>query len=393
MTQTAEGTFNPAFHFLGLIQKTIADGITRHCVHPGCPEVYLVPTEHTYYTATANIDALTALCLAAPFDLNVELLPDWRPPAATKDNDVQAGRMLIHRKTATSGSGLVARPLSELMWFATLSASNGQLLQGCHADVAVRLKEMPDFSRFYHRGYDLVLADFLLKKRADLPTAAQATGIPLPHVFEFYNACVVVGLIEQGNVFEPAHYLLGLLDKANADKQSRSCALTGSKPLIIVPNENKYYTELDLLGIAKLCSTLLAGMEVSIVDHNQDKEEVVQIGRTRVRRKVASALPLLPSHPLADLLFRAALYASQGRLLYGYDLDTPVRLHDWPSKTLLRESATVMAERYIFPLTAFMTANPAMSLPDIAKATQQSLAKVIDFHNACAVLGLLEHPA
>lgn len=389
MTQTLEGDFNPTFHFLGLVQKAIADGVTRHCVHPGCPDVYIVPAEYAFYMASQDIQDLQALCLAAPFDVNVKPMPDWHPDTSG-DHDVQAGRTLIHRKALTATPGLIAKPLSELLWYATLCASEGKLLHGCRPDTPVRLMSSPDFSRLFHREHEPILAAFMLESSVDLFTVAAETGISLFKVFEFYNACEIIGLIEQDNAFNPANYLPGLLEKAKADRLARRCALAGGAPLVIVPAEGKYYTELDAAGVARLCATPLPELDVGLIDNGGAAEEVVQIGRSWVRRKKETPLPKGQGRPLSDLLFRAALYASQGRLLHGHLLDSPVRLNANPDKALLRESATIPEERHIFPLTAFMTANKAMTLHEIAKATQQPLEKVINFHNACAITGLLE---
>jgi len=391
MTQALEGNFNPSFHFLGLIQKAIADGVTRHCVHPACPEVYLVPSEQTYYTPHADIEVLKALCLAAPFDLNVELLPNWHP---NTDHDVQAGRVLIHRKNPAAGPELLARPLTELLWYAALCASGGKLLQGNYPDTLVRLKSSPDFSTLFHREHEPVLAAFMLKESAALTTVSEATGIPLAQVFDFFNACALLDLIviEAGNLFDPANYLLGLLEKTDADRQMRRCVLTGQAPLILAPADGKYYTEADHAGVAKLCGALLSEMDVSLVDSSSGEEERVQVGRTWITRKKPVVLPKGPGRPLSELSFRAAFYASKGRLLSGYDLNEPVILKSWPDKTLLKDAASIKEERYFFQLAAFMSAKAA-TIPDIAEATHLSLEQVIDFHNACALAGLLAHPA
>lgn len=386
MNPILDGNFNPAFHFLGLIQKAIADGITRHCVHPGCPDVYLVPSEQRYYTEASNIEALQALCLAAPFDLRVESVPDWRPDG---HQEVQVGRMLIHQKNPATAPKLAARPLHELLWYATLCASSGQLLQGRRADIPVRLTSSPDFSRLFHREHDQKLAAFMVKQSAPLTSIAESTGVPIAQVFDFYNACAVLDLIEveQGNVFIPANHLIGLLEKTRIDRQARRCALPGQASLFLVPSEGKYYSEADSAGIARVCAAQLSKIEVSLID-NSDEEEVVQVGRMMVRRKKETAIPKIPARPLSELVFRAAFYASQGRLLPGYELHKPVRLKEWPDKTVLRESAFTEEERYFFPLAAYMTTHTA-SLPDIAEATRLPLTQVIDFHNACALSGLL----
>ncbi|MGZ8944725.1 MAG: hypothetical protein ACXW1W_04785 [Methylococcaceae bacterium] len=388
MSPALKGNFNPSFHFLGLIQKAIADGVTRLCVHPACPEVYLVPSEQTFYTAETDIAALEALCLAAPFDLSVELIPDWRP---NSDRDVQAGRVLMQRKNPAANNELEARPLQELLWYSALCASKGQLLQGHHAETPVRLTSCPDFSQLFHKEYHPLLAALWFEESMALTALAETTGIPLSQVFDFYNACAALDLIvvEHANVFDPANYLLGLIQKADADRQMWRCELPGKAFLLLAPVEGKFYSEADSAGIAKLCSTPLSELQVSIVDNSGGEEEIVQIGRTRVRRKKEVTLPKLPEHPLSELRFRAALYASHGRLLSGYNINTPVRLKTWPDKKLLKDAASIKEERYIFALAAFMTAKAA-DLPGIASATNLSLAQVIDFHNACAVVELLE---
>jgi|GEM_PF-1035602 len=391
MTQALEGTFNPAFHFLGLIQKSISDGITRHCVHVGSTEVYLVPEQQAYYASYPDITSLEALCLAAPFDLNVKLMPNWRPD---KDQDVQAARTVIHRKAPTANSMLVGYPLQELLWYAALCGSGGQLLQGCNADTPVRLVTCPDFSRLFHREFDPALAASMLEKSVALTFLSETTGVPLAQIFEFYNACAALGLItiEPEDVFDPANYLLGLIEKADADRQIRCCELAGHPPLYLVPDENKYYTEEDPVKLAKLCAAQLSEFKVGIVDNDAGEEEVVQIGRTRIRRKKEPSLPKLPGHPISELVFHVALYASQGRLLSGYKLNEPVRLKSWPDKALLKEAASIKDERYFFPLAAFMSTKVA-SLSEIAEATHLPLERVIDFHNACAVADLLDHPS
>jgi hypothetical protein len=261
-------------------------------------------------------------------------------------------------------------------------------MQGCHADNPVRLLASPDFSKLFHHGYEPKIAGFMIQNSADLITVCAKTGIDLPKVFDFYNACMIIGLIEQDNIFNPAGYLPGLLEQANADRLARRCALPGGMPLIIAPKEGKYYTEMDAVGLGQLCSARLSELDVSLVDNDNEADEIVQIGRTRIRRKKEAPLPKGQGRPLSDLLFRSALYASQGRMLPNFLIDNPVRLKNQPDKDLLRESATIQAERYIFPLTAYMNSNKIASLPEIAKATHQPLAKVIDFYNACTVSGL-----
>lgn len=386
MTKATEGSFNPSFHFLGLIQKSMMDGTVRRCTLPGSPEVYLVPGENLYYTAASRVEALEALCLAAPFDLAVEALPDWRGHGGKET--VRAGRMWLRKQAPGTPSNLSARPLPELLWYAALCASRGQLLRGCRADDPIRLKRWPDFSVLPHRESFMALAGFMAEESADLMTVAERTGVALAEVFDFHNACATLGLIERGNVFEPQEYLLGLIQTSLADRRMRHCALPGHPPLFLAPAEGRYYTAAAIASVMALSSAPLLDLQVDIVETlgtDEEEEEIVRIGRMQVRRKKESAAPKLPARPLSELLFLSALASSRGRLLAGHRLDDPVRLQRWPEAVCLQQ------DRRFFPLAAFMTANAA-SLPKIAELTRIPLARVIDFHNACAAIGLLEHP-
>lgn len=384
MTQATEGQFNPSFHFLGLIQKAMSDGVVRRCSLPSGPEVFIVPADHAYYSAAPNAEALQALCLAAPFDLTVESVPDWQPDGGKQT--VQVGRMWMHKQCAATSTKLPSHPLQELLWYAGLTASRGQLLQGCRADEPVRLKRCPDFSVLPHARHDPVLAACLLEASTDLLSVAEATGIPLARVFDFHNACAVLGLIERGNAFEPQEYLPGVIQRAITDRKMRRCALPGHEPLFLAPEEGKYYTAADAAGMAAYCTAMSMDLEIGIVDslgRESAEEELVQIGRMWVRRKKEVSAPVLPSRPLSDLWFRSVLESSRGRLLAGSQARSPVRLKRWP------DVACLELDRRFFALAAFMTANTA-SIARIAESTGVAPGRVTDFHNACAVIGLLE---
>jgi hypothetical protein len=76
------------------------------------------------------------------------------------------------------------------------SPSQGRLLQGSSADKPVRLKRWRDLN--LSDSQELIkLAAFMQSNAADLPTVSEKTGVPIPLVNDFYNACEIVGLIEQ----------------------------------------------------------------------------------------------------------------------------------------------------------------------------------------------------
>ena len=140
------------------------------------------------------MEALEALCLAAPFDLTVEAAADWQ--GAGKAEALRIGRMWLKKEAPAKSSALVPRPLPELIWYAALRTSRGQLLQGCRADEPERLKRWPDFALLHPKESHVALGALMTEDSADLLTVAEATGVALGEVFDFHNACAAVGLIE-----------------------------------------------------------------------------------------------------------------------------------------------------------------------------------------------------
>jgi hypothetical protein len=385
MAQSIEGDFNPSVHFLGLLKKAVGDGITRRCSVPGGPQIVVAPQHMAYYSATATPQDLHKLCVAEPFDLQIEALPDWHPD--TSKETVQAGRMFMRvRGKESSSAGLTPRPLAELLWLASTSVSQGRLLQGCHADDPVRLKRLPDFSALPHREAQVRLAQFMHESSADLLTVSKRTGIPLTEVFDFHNACAMLGLIERGNIFEPDDYFLGVIQKSLRDGLIRRCTLPDLPPLFIVPSEQRYYSLSK--GVVELTPFYAASredMQIEVVeelDKGGEEEETIQIGRMMVRRKKEG--PTLNPGLLEELLWNAALHSSRGRLLAGKNASDVVRLRRWPDFSRLSK------DRRLLPLAAFMSANAA-DLNAIAERTGSPLSVVVDFHNACAVLDYLEY--
>jgi len=388
MTQSLEGDFNPAVHFLGLLKKALADGLARRCSMTDGPQIVIAPRQMAYYSASITAADVRTLCLAQPFDLQIEALPNWNPDA--EQETIQVGRMRIRAKSSHALAGLEAKPLAELLWQATICASNGRLLQGCRANETVRLKQWPDVSLLAHNQSYLRIAQFMHSSSVDLLTVAAQTGLPLAEVYDFHNACATLGLIERGNVLEPEEYFLGLIQKSLRDGLARRCALPGLPPLFLAPAERRYYCcQADKqANLAMYFSASPNDIQAEVITHieqgGDDEEETIQIGRMLVRRKKENQVPRLASGPLEELLWNATVNVSRGRLLAGKRCEDVVRLKRWPDFSRLAQ------DRRLLPLAAFMSVNAA-DLPTVAKHTGTALTQVIDFHNACAVLDYLEY--
>ena len=86
--------------------------------------------------------------------------------------------------------------------------------------------------------------------------------------------------------------------------------------------------------------------------------------------------------PLGRLIYCAALFGAEGRLVLNADPDDKLKLTDWPDFNAvphLPEHRTV---------AKFMLVNTA-DLADIAAATDVSIRVVVDFCNACEAVGLV----
>ena len=86
--------------------------------------------------------------------------------------------------------------------------------------------------------------------------------------------------------------------------------------------------------------------------------------------------------PIDPLLWFAALQCSQGRLLAGHAADVARGLIRWPNFSILPH------RREHLTLAVYM-ANHMATLSEIVQETGVSLQTVIDFTNACQVIGLL----
>lgn len=99
-------------------------------------------------------------------------------------------------QTAITNAGLKAKPLTQLLWFTAYSCSQGRPIQGYQASDIVNLKRWPDLN-LPGCKHLIKLAAFMHSNAVDLATVQAKTHIPVEQIFNFYNACQVVGLIGQ----------------------------------------------------------------------------------------------------------------------------------------------------------------------------------------------------
>jgi hypothetical protein len=170
-------------------------------------------------------------------------------------------------------------------------------------------------------------------------------------------------------VFDPSRHFLGLLQTAMAAAEDSIFVLPGQVWLVAAPQTQRYYSTLP---IDKLQPLLLAA------------PGDVQLRHLQIEKVLESAWARdMSAHPLAELLWHAALASSGGRLLAGCRPEDVVRLKQWP------QVAHLPGYRKFLRVAAFMVHNAA-SLHSVAEHTGTPLEAVFDFHNACVAMGLVE---
>jgi len=94
-----------------------------------------------------------------------------------------------------------AQPLSRLIWFGGLLASQGTLAPGFDPQARYRLLKWPQTEREFPRHFRIATA--MMKGPATLTEIAQASGVPLADVTDFVNASLATGFAEPYREPEP----------------------------------------------------------------------------------------------------------------------------------------------------------------------------------------------
>lgn len=172
------------------------------------------------------------------------------------------------------------------------------------------------------------------------------------------------------DTYDPEKYLMGIVRECLADGMPRrmSCS-DGDSTVVIDPARNQCVMQDDEPAQCQILSLARDRIEVRLLS----KAELM--GETLATQ--AHTLPI------TDLLFLSVLLGSQGRMWAGCQTDEPIRLKQWPGLGHLPDSV-----EYI-NLAAFMSGNNA-DIKTIVERTGMSQRQVIDFHNACMAVDLLD---
>ncbi|EIJ42186.1 hypothetical protein BegalDRAFT_1289 [Beggiatoa alba B18LD] len=176
------------------------------------------------------------------------------------------------------------------------------------------------------------------------------------------------------NRFNPAQYLLGLLQTAIQAKTIKRFSCAGLPPIYLLPTERRCFTTKLGMSLNQLNSAqkMMYGAYSEHIDCSELSPETVL---SEVEKSG------LNGYPIETILWVTTLAASHGRIITSYPPNVSIRLKQWPNFAVLPHQPTYMN------LAAFMLKHGA-DLSTIAEKTQVELHTVIDFFNACQVLGL-----
>lgn len=171
------------------------------------------------------------------------------------------------------------------------------------------------------------------------------------------------------SVFVPETRLLGLIQSIAEGKKNCRIALPKGPEIYIFSEESVFFSQATIEGLLPLCVTECQFLEVDAIQQPSMMSELVEQGYRK--------------STLIELIWFAALVGSQGRLLSECRLEEPVHLRQWPDFARLPYYSEYQS------LASRMTKEVA-TLSDLATSTETPLGQVIDFHNACTALKLIE---
>jgi hypothetical protein len=93
-------------------------------------------------------------------------------------------------------SGIMPRPLEELLWLTGLVAGAGESLGDWDPLEPVRLSRWPNFASLPHRQCHLKMAAILTANGALARALADACEVAAGDVADFLNACAEIGILE-----------------------------------------------------------------------------------------------------------------------------------------------------------------------------------------------------
>ncbi len=168
--------FVEATRLIGLLKQVVAAGLPVDIAHADYPSMLVFPKYSAYSTLAESL-AIPRLFRCSALEFELGPVPE----------DVAADALASDR----------CRPLSRLVYCASLFGSEGRLLLNVDPADKLRLTNWPDFDAVPYLPEHKAIAKFMLVHTATLDEIAVATGVGIDAIIDFCNACEAAGLIER----------------------------------------------------------------------------------------------------------------------------------------------------------------------------------------------------
>lgn len=221
----------------------------------------------------------------------------------------------------------------------------------------------------------------------------------LPSVLSLVNILLAMeeslaGFSASDEYYDPKDYIHGILKEALVDGIGRVCSVPEAPDiqLYILPKERACYILDDIEKSIPICTAKKERIQVTKIS---DEELLKKVGYVTLSSRLSSYTSGLAGDLLEKISFRkakqysvkefiwfAALVNSKGRMLAGCTYDEHTLVRHWPEFTRLPYYHDYLE-------TSKRMSVQALRLTDVAAQTKRSMRQIIDFHNACTLLGLI----
>lgn len=172
------------------------------------------------------------------------------------------------------------------------------------------------------------------------------------------------------DLFLLEHYFLSIIQKSLKLGHIYHCRFENGIDIFLLPQQNCYFCDIEIKDLSLLFLT-----------HPKDII-LTKLNEKELKKQVKG----LKTKALNDLLWHSAISVSQGRFMKNYHPEQLVSLKYWP------DISQISPHQSYLKIAPFMSNNKE-NIANISQKTQQKLADVLDFHNACNILGLVDKVA
>jgi len=165
--------------------------------------------------------------------------------------------------------------------------------------------------------------------------------------------------------FNPEQYLVNILSRAVTNKQDISVSLPTGPSLAIFPTRGDYFSHVD--DMAAFCRSDSNLFEVKVL--NPADTDSFRNGQGHGRN-------------FDELLWQAAYFASQGRLIKGCEREDVVEVRYWPNLTRLPGPPSAIA------ITALLTRYPT-SITLASRILKVPMTEMFEFYSAAFSAGFI----